>query len=155
MSGHLERRYLDYSTEQLFDLVADVEKYPEFIPWILSCRIVTRQENLVGVEMVVGIGALQARVDSQGVLQRPHSIDITSNDAPFDSFHQRWQFSADEEGRTVVACSYDFSLSSDVLDLISAPVLDQAMRTTVDAFERRARLVYGTRPAPVRGLVDG
>jgi coenzyme Q-binding protein COQ10 len=155
MSGHIERRYLDYSTEQFFELVADVEKYPEFMPWILSCRIVTRQGDVVWVDMVLGIGALQQRFGSRAVLHRPHSIDITSNDAPFDSFHQRWQFSADEQGRTVVAYSYDFSLRSHILELISAAVLEQAVRTTVDAFERRARQIYGTRPAPGKGLING
>jgi len=155
MSGHIERSYLDYSTEQLFELVADVEKYPEFIPWLLSSRIVARQGDVVWVDMVLGMGALQQRFGSRAVLHRPHSIDITSNDAPFESFHQRWQFSADEQGRTVVAYSYDFSLRSDVLDLISAAMLDHAARTTVDAFERRAHQVYGTRREPAKGVIDG
>lgn len=154
MLGYIERRYLDYSTEQFFELVADVEKYPEFLPWILSCRIVTREGDVVWVDMVLGIGPLQQRFGSRAVLRRPYLIDITSNDAPFDSFDQRWQFSADEQGRTVVTYSYDFSLRSHVLELISATVLDQAVRTTVDAFERRARQVYGTRPAPAKGLID-
>lgn len=155
MSGHIERRYSGYSTEQFFELVADVEKYPEFMPWILSCRIVMRQGDVVWVDMVLGIGALQQRFGSRAVLHRPHSIEITSNDAPFDLFDQRWQFSADEQGRTVVAYSYDFSLRSHVLELISAALLDEAVRTTVDAFERRACHVYGTRPAPAEGLADG
>ena len=154
MSGQIERRYLDYSTDQLFELVADVEKYPEFMPWILSCRIVTRQEDVVWVDMVLGIGALQQRFGSWAVLDRPHSIDITSNDGPFDSFHQRWQFSSDEQGLAVVAYSYDFILRSHVLELISAAVLDQAVRTAVDAFEQRARKVYGTRPVPSTGPID-
>lgn len=155
MSGHIERCYLGYSTEQFFDLVADVEKYPEFMPWILSCRIVMRQGDMVWVDMVLGIGELQQRFGSRAVLCRPYSIDITSNDGPFDSFHQRWEFSADEQGHTVVAYSYDFSLHSHVLALISTALLDQAVRTAVDAFERRACQVYGTRPAPAKGLTDG
>jgi coenzyme Q-binding protein COQ10 len=155
MLGHIERCYFDYSTEQFFELVADVEKYPEFMPWILSCHIVMRQGDMVWVDMVAGIGGLQQGFSSRAVLCPPHSIDITSNDGPFDSFHQRWQFGADEQGRTVVAYSYDFSLRSHILALISAALLDQAVRTAVDAFERRARQVYGTRPASAKGLADG
>jgi coenzyme Q-binding protein COQ10 len=154
MSGHIERRYLGYSIEQLFELVADIEKYPEFMPWILACRVVTREGDVVWAEMVLGIGVLQQRFGSRAVLQRPHSIEITSDDGPFDYFYQRWQFYTDEQGRTVVAYSYDFTLRSPILELISAVVLDQAVRTTVDAFGQRACQVYGIRPATGNGLIN-
>ncbi|HEY5293649.1 MAG TPA: type II toxin-antitoxin system RatA family toxin [Burkholderiales bacterium] len=147
MSAHIERHYSLYTTGQLFDLVADVEKYPQFLPWILSSRILRREQNAVWVEMILGIGPLQQHFNSQAVLHRPHTIEITSSDAPFHWFRQQWQFTTDHEGRTVVGYSYDFSLRSQILDLIPPAVLDQAVRATLDAFEQRARQVYGAQAA--------
>jgi coenzyme Q-binding protein COQ10 len=127
----------------LFDLVADVEKYPEFLPWILSSRIVAREGDTVWVDMELGIGPFAQHFGSRGDLDRPRSIDITSTDAPFESLHQRWQFGVDERSRTVISFSYDFSLRYPLLEMLSAPLLEQAWRTTVDAFHRRAIAIYG------------
>ena len=71
MLGHIERHYPLYTTDQLFELVADVEKYPEFLPWILSSRILRREPNVVWVDMTLGIGPLQQRFTSQGVPTNP------------------------------------------------------------------------------------
>lgn len=148
MLGHIERRYPLYTADQLFELVADVEKYPEFLPWILSSRIRWREPNAVWVDMALGIGPLQQRFTSQGVLYPPHAIDITSSDGPFQWFRQRWDFVAGPDGHTVVGYSYDFTLRSLVMDLISHIAFDGAMRATIDAFEQRARILYGSQTAP-------
>lgn len=148
MLVHIERHYPLYTTDQLFELVADVEKYPEFLPWILSSRILRREPNVVWVDMTLGMGPLQQRFISQGVLYRPHAIDITSSDGPFQWFRQRWDFVAGPDGHTVVGYSYDITLRSLVMDLISHIALDEAMRATIDAFEQRARVLYGSQTAP-------
>jgi len=148
MLGHIERHYPLYTSDQLYELVADVEKYPEFLPWILSSRILRREPNVVWVDMALGIGPLQQRFTSQGVLYPQHAIEITSSDGPFQQFRQRWDFVAAPDGHSVVRYSYDISLRSFALDLISHIALDGAMRATIDAFERRARILYGSRTAP-------
>lgn len=148
MSAHIERHYSLYTPEQLFDLVADVEQYPQFLPWIRSSRILRREQDAVWVEMALGIGPLQQHFNSQALLHRPHTIEVTSNDAPFEWHRQQWQFATDHEGRTVVGYSCDFSLRSQVLELISCALLDEAARATVAAFERRARQVYGAQEMP-------
>ena len=148
MLVRIERHYPLYTAEQLFELVADVEKYPEFLPWILSSRILRREPNVVWVDMTLGIGPLQQRFTSQGVLYPPHAIDITSSDGPFQWFRQRWDFAAGADGQTVVGYGYDITLRSLVMDLISHLALDEAMRATIDAFEQRARVLYRARGAP-------
>ena len=148
MLGHIERDYPLYTIEQLFELVADVEKYPEFVPWIVSSRILRREPNVVWLDMAMGIGPVQQRFTSQGVLHRPHAIDITSSDGPFQRLRLRWDFVARPDGHTVVGYSYDVTLHSLVMDLISHIALDGAMRSTIDAFERRARVLYGPQSAP-------
>lgn len=147
MPAQIERHYSLYTAEQLFDLVADVEKYPRFLPWILASRILKRKPDAVWVEMVLGIGPLQLRFSSLAVLDRPHSITITSSDATFDCFRQQWQFTTDNQGRAVVGYSYEIRLRSGTADLISRAVLDEVARATIDAFEERARQVYGDEAA--------
>lgn len=148
MLVRIERRYPLYTVDQLFELVADVEKYPEFLPWILSSRILRREPNAVWVDMTLGIGPLQERFTSQGLLYPPHAIDITSSDGPFQWFRQRWDFAAGTDGQTVVGYSYDITLRSLVMDLISDIAMDEAMRATIDAFEERARVLYGAQATP-------
>ena len=144
MPAHLECRHSPYSIEQLFDLVADVEKYSEFLPWIHSCRIVERWPDKVSVDMALGLGPLKQNFHSRAVLERPHRIEISSDDPPFEWFRQRWQFAADAAG-AVIEYSYDFRLHSQLLEHISSTLLDEGVRATIDAFEQRARHVYGDR----------
>jgi coenzyme Q-binding protein COQ10 len=143
MPTHFERRYSFCTAEQLFDVVADVEKYSEFLPWILSSRILKREPTGVWVEMVLGIGPLELRFTSRAVLHRPHAIEITSDEAPFDWFQQRWEFATDPDGRAVVGYTYEFSLRSGSLDLISHAFLEQVVHAMIDAFEERAVQVCG------------
>ena len=147
MPAHLQRAYLPYSVEQLFDLVADVERYPEFLPWMRSCRIVDRAPDAVSVEMLLALGPLQQHFHSRAVLERPRRIDISSCDPPFESFNQSWQFIPD--GRhTVIEYRCEFTLRSHFLEAAVSPLMDEAVRVTVEAFEQRARSIYGE--APVR-----
>ncbi len=141
--NRIERRYPGYTVGQLFDLVADVEKYPEFVPWISSCRILRRDGNTVWVDMVFGLGLLQYRFTSKGVLDPPRAIDISSEDSPFESFLQRWEFSAGPDQGAAVTYRYEFTLRSQVLELLSHAVFDEALRASVHCFERRARELYG------------
>jgi coenzyme Q-binding protein COQ10 len=148
MLGNIERHYSAYTSDQLFDLVADVEKYSEFLPWVRSSRIVRREPNAVWVDMVLGIGPLQMHFGSHAALYPPHAIEITSSDAPFLWFGQRWEFGTAPDGHAVVGYRYEFSLRPPVLELISDAALDGALRATINAFEDRARQIYGTRAAP-------
>ncbi len=146
--NRIERRYPGYTREQLFALVADVEKYPEFVPWISSCRILRREGPAVWVDMMLGLGPLQYTFTSMGVLDPPRVIEISSQDAPFEWFRQRWEFDADA-GAAAIAYSYEFQLRSQILDLLSHALFEQAIAATVEAFEARARDLYGE-PQPAR-----
>jgi len=148
MPAHIERCYSLYTVEQLFDLVADVESYPQFLPWILSSCILKREQDAVWVEMILGIGPFQQRFHSQALLNRPHAIEITSYDEPFEWYRQQWRFAVDSDGRTVVEYSCNYSLRSQILELMSPLVLDEAARSTLHAFEQRAQQVYGAQERP-------
>jgi ribosome-associated toxin RatA of RatAB toxin-antitoxin module len=85
-------RLLPFSCEQVFDLAADVERYPEFLPGWISARILQRESNRLYVEQVLGIGPVRLRFDSRTVLYRPERIEVTSSQPPFRYYSLTWLF---------------------------------------------------------------
>lgn len=148
MPGHSERRHLRYTPQQLFDLVADVERYPEFLPWLVGAHIRRREGDTVWVDMVVGAGPLRKAFASKAVLHRPDRIAISSHDPLFDRYEQVWAFQPAEDGRTLVEFRTDFEFHSPLLSAIMGPFLGRAAGTMVSAFGHRARQLYGAANTP-------
>lgn len=146
MPSHREQRELPYTQEQVFDLVADVEKYPEFLAWFVAVRVLHRTGNRADVEQIVRFKALDARFTTHAVFERPKRIVIDCRDPPFKSFEQRWTFTAKGADRTALEYESTLELRSSLLRHVMAALFDepQIARTTVDAFERRARQLYGS-----------
>ena len=143
MSPYAERQHLPYAAPQLFDLVASVERYPEFMPWVTEARIRHRRDRTIVVEMAVGVGRLRKRFSTIATLERPHRIDIASYDSTFDRFEQRWTFEPAAEGGTNVEYHVVFEFRSRMLQtLMGASFSDQAI-ATMSAFKRRAHRLYG------------
>jgi coenzyme Q-binding protein COQ10 len=142
MSAYSERQHLPYAAPQLFDLVADVERYPEFMPWVIEASICRRKDRTIVVAMTVGVGPLRKRFLTIAALDRPHRIDIRSGDSTFDHFEQSWTFEPAAEGGTNVEYRVDFQFRSRVLQtLMGASFADQAI-ATMSAFKRRADRIY-------------
>jgi coenzyme Q-binding protein COQ10 len=143
MSAYAERQHLPYAAPQLFDLVADVERYPEFMPWVFEARVCRRRDRTIVVAMTVGVGPLRKRFLTIAALDRPHRIDIRSGDSMFDRFEQRWTFEPAAEGATNVEYHVVFEFRSRVLQtLMGASFADQAT-ATMSAFRHRAHRLYG------------
>ena len=143
MTTYTLRRHLEYAAPQLFDLVADVEQYPEFLPWVIEAHIRCRKDHTIITDMIVGVGPFRKRFSTIAVLDRPHRIDITSRDSMFDRFEQRWTFEPAAEGATNVEYHVVFEFRSRVLQaLMGASFADQAT-ATMSAFRRRAHRLYG------------
>jgi len=143
MTAFVERRRLGFTQRQLFDLVADVERYPEFLPWILATRILCRTRNMVEMEMLVGYKFLRQRFRSRGVLDPPHRIDITSEDAPFRHLRQHWLFEPGASDGTTVEFRAEFDFRSRIWQVLLTQYFHDGMRRMVGAFERRAQQIYG------------
>ena len=142
MTTYAERQHLPYAAPQLFDLVADVERYPEFMPWLIEARIRRRRDPTIAVEMTIGVGPLRKRFSTIATLERPHRIDIMSFDSTFDRFEQRWTFEPAAEGGTNVEYRVVFDFRSRMLQtLMGASFSDQAI-ATMSAFKRRAHRLY-------------
>jgi coenzyme Q-binding protein COQ10 len=143
MTTYAERQHLPYAAPQLFDLVANVERYPEFMPWVTEARIRHRRYHNIAVEMTVALGPLRKRFSTIATLDRPHRIDITSYDSMFNRFEQQWTFESAADGGTHVEYHVVFVFRLRGLQtLMGASFSDQAI-ATMSAFKRRAHRLYG------------
>jgi coenzyme Q-binding protein COQ10 len=132
-----------YTAPQLFDLVADVERYPEFLPWVIEARIRHHKDSLMLVDMTIAAGPLRKRFSTAAVLHRPHRIDISSQDPLFDRFEQRWTFEPAANGGTNVEYHVDFKFRSRVLQMLMGKSFAERAMATMSAFERQAHRLYG------------
>ncbi len=147
MPTHVERRHLPYTVQQLFDLVADIEKYPEFIDEFEAARIRRREGNVLYVDQVVRFAMLRAELASIAVLDPPREIVVTATDPRFERFENRWRFSPAPEGGSIVEYSTSVDLRPGALKHIMEVLFDERRmaESTILAFKRRARQIYGAR----------
>ena len=143
MPIHSEQQILPYTPEQLFDLVADIERYPEFLPWCRAARILERKPGEVLAELAISFAHMTESYVSRVVLSRPQAIDVTMVKGPFHHLTNRWRFTA-VEGGTRIDFDLDFQFRSRLLDKMIGPVFGKATAKMVDAFRSRARELYGS-----------
>lgn len=143
MPTHAEQRILPHSPEQLFDLVADVERYPEFLPWCVGARIRERSENLIVADLLIGYKVVRERFTSRVRLSRPNRIDVAYAEGPFKYLNNHWIFEPQPDGGTRIDFYVDFEFHSRMLQKIIATLFNEAVRRMVHAFETRAVDLYG------------
>jgi coenzyme Q-binding protein COQ10 len=139
---HTETRILPYTPAQLFDLVADVGRYQEFLPWVAATRIRANSETEMIADLVVGFKALKETFTSKVRKQRPDSIDIDYVEGPLKYLHNSWKFHAVPGGTEVDFC-VDFAFRSRIFEAIAGQMFDRALRRMINAFEERAAALYG------------
>lgn len=142
MAKHSERSLLPYTPEQLFELVADVERYSEFMPCWAAASVRNRQDDVLHVEQHIRLGVMEERFRSRAVLRRPASVQISSNDGPFQHLLIHWQIQPMPPGAQMTL-TLDFQFRSFVLDkLVGSRLLKETGRL-LQVFERRAHHLYG------------
>jgi len=142
MPTFAEERHLPYSQQQLFDLVADVERYPEFLPWCTACRIIKRENQLIEADLLVGFKMLRERFTSRVTLNAPNSIQVQYLDGPFRYLNNHWIFKPTENG-CVIDFFIDFEFRSRLFQRLIGPLFTEAVRRMVSAFDNRALALYG------------
>lgn len=147
MPTHAEKKVLRYSSEQLFDMVADVRRYPEFLPWCVGARIISRTEEELVADLTIGFKMFRETFRSQVTLERPHHVHVRYLNGPFRYLNNHWRFRPHPQG-TEVDFFVDFEFRSRLLQAVIGTVFNEAVRLMVRAFERRAMQLYG-RPAPL------
>ena len=149
MPTHAEKRTLRYTPEQMFDLVADVRRYPEFLPWCVGARIVSQTETELVADLTIGFKLFRETFRSRVQLDRPHEVRVRYENGPFRYLNNTWKFHPTETG-TEVDFFVDFEFRSSLLQAVIGVVFNEAVRLMVRSFERRAMALYGRNTATVQ-----
>lgn len=143
MPGIREVRRLPYSAEQMFDLVADVGRYPEFLPWIMATRVRSDSGTEMLADMLIGFSAIREKFTSRVEKRRPEEIRVHYVDGPLRDLDNIWQFRAVGERECEIDFSVEFTFRNALFEKLAGQYLDRAFRKMVAAFETRAAELYG------------
>lgn len=144
MPGIREVRQLPYSAEQMFDLVADVKRYAEFLPWVVATRVRSDSESEMIADMLVGFNALREKFTSRVEKQRPGRIEVHYLDGPMRDLDNVWLFTPHPDGGCEVDFFVEFTFRNAVFERLAGQYFDRAFRKMVGAFEARADALYGS-----------
>jgi coenzyme Q-binding protein COQ10 len=127
----------------MFDLVADVARYPEFLPWVTAVRIRSDSAIEMVADLGVGFMALRERFTSRVTKQRPESVHVDYVDGPLKFLRNEWRFRDDGAGGCVVEFAVAFEFRNRLFERLAGQVFDRALRRMIGAFETRAARLYG------------
>jgi coenzyme Q-binding protein COQ10 len=145
--SHRESRIVPYPAELMYAVVSDVEKYPEFLPWVVALRVLSRRQDGMTAEMAVGYGAFRERYTSDVALDPAiRRIDVRQIKGPFQTLENHWQFTPIlNEKRGDEGCEITFSIlfafKSRLLHNVAGAKFEKVMLKMADAFEARARTI--------------
>ena len=143
MPRHTETRNLPYSPEQMFDLVAEVGRYQEFLPWVAATRVRSNSETLMIADLVVGFKSLKETFTSRVTKHRPTDIKVEYIEGPLKYLHNSWSFRPDGNGGTDIDFCVDFAFKNRIFEALAGQMFDRALRRMIGAFETRAHELYG------------
>ena len=151
MPTHAEKRVLPYSPAQLFDLVADVERYPAFLPWCVAVRVLSREtaktancgDELLVADMAIGFTGFRERFSTRVQCCRPDRINVTYTDGPFRHLNNHWVFSPIGDNACEIDFFVDFEFRSAILQKAIGLVFNEAVQKMINSFEARAEVLYG------------
>jgi len=142
MPMHAEKRLLPYEPEQLFELVAHVERYPEFLPWCVAARVRRREGDEIYADLVIGFRMFRECFTSHVHLQHPDRIDVEYLKGPLRYLNNHWNFEK-VEGGCIIDFHVDFEFHSRILQKVVEMLFNEAVKHMVNAFEARAHQIYG------------
>jgi len=134
---------VEYSAEQMFQLVDDIAAYPEFLPWCGGAEEHKRDKNNVQASVTIQKGSINKSFTTQNSLNKPQSIELTLIDGPFKELRGEWRFDALSDTACKVTFNLDFKFSNRVVGMAVGPIFNQVANTFVDSFVERAKSVYG------------
>lgn len=142
MPKHSETRFLPFTAAQMFDLVADIERYPAFLPWVQALRVKSRAGDVVTADMVVGFKMVRERFTSRVTLARPERIHVEYLSGPLKHLRNDWTF-RDVKGGCEIDFLVDFEFQNRMFERLAGMFFGEALRRMVGAFETRAAVLYG------------
>lgn len=143
MPTHAEQRILPYTPKQMYDLVAAIDQYDEFLPWCVGARINERKDNVVFADLVIGFKLFREKFTSRVTLDEPNLvIDVEYMDGPFRYLNNHWKFIDHPDG-CKVDFFVDFEFRSMILQKTIGLLFNEAVTRMISAFENRAKKLYG------------
>ena len=142
MPRHSETRRLPYSCEQMFDLVADVARYAEFLPWVSAMRVRQDGDTETLADMIVGFKGLRETFTSRVEKTRPTDLSVDYVDGPLKYLRNEWHFRPEPQG-CAVDFTVDFAFKNRMFEMIAGQVFGAALRKMIGAFETRAAELDG------------
>jgi coenzyme Q-binding protein COQ10 len=152
MPGIRETRTLPYSVEQMFDLVADVGRYQEFLPWVVATRVRSDSDTEMVADMLVGFKALREKFTSKVIKQRPHRLEVIYVDGPMRDLDNVWHFRPTPSGGCELDFHVDFTFKNVMFEMLAGQYFDRAFRKMVAAFETRADELYGNNSSSAQSV---
>jgi coenzyme Q-binding protein COQ10 len=143
MPRHTETKHLPYTPDQLFELVADVARYDEFLPWVVAVRVRSSSPTETIADLVVGFNAFKERFTSRVMKERPNRICVDYIEGPLKFLHNEWKFDPAPDGGTNLCFSVDFAFRSRIFEALAGQMFDRALRRMTRGFEERAAALYG------------
>ena len=127
----------------MFELVADVARYDEFLPWVVAVRVRSSGETETVADLVVGFNAFKERFTSRVTKHRPDRITVDYIEGPLKFLKNEWRFTPASDGGTELFFSVDFAFKSRIFETLAGAMFDRALRRMTSAFEQRAAALYG------------
>lgn len=128
----------------MFDLVADVARYGEFLPWVAGVRVRSDSETEMLADLIVGFKGLRETFSSRVIKARAGSIDVDYLDGPLRYLRNEWRFRDEEAGGCSVSFMVDFAFKSRMFEALAGQVFERALKKMTDAFIIRAETIYGS-----------
>ena len=132
-----------YSAAQMFDLVADVEKYPEFMPWCGGAEVQSRDEHGMQASIMISLAGLKQRFTTRNTHDYPHRINLELVDGPFSRLVGNWQFQPLAEDACKVLFTLEYAFANRALEMVVGPVFNRIATSFIDSFTKRAQAKYG------------
>jgi coenzyme Q-binding protein COQ10 len=145
MPTHSESRIVPFSARQLFDLVMDIEKYPEFLPWCIGARINSKSKNDLNADVIIGYKVFREVFSSRVHFTSPKEIEVEYLKGPMRHLHNKWVFRDLKENQCKVDFYVDFSLKTKMFESLVDQFFHIALVRMINAFELRAIEVYGAK----------
>ncbi|MDP7141967.1 MAG: type II toxin-antitoxin system RatA family toxin [Alphaproteobacteria bacterium] len=142
MTTHAEQRNLPYTPLQLFTLVAEVDKYPAFLPWCLASRITERDGDVFYADLVIGYKMLREKFSSRVTALKPDHIHVEYLDGPMQHLSNHWRFLEEEDGSCTIDFYVEFEFKNKLLQSVIETFFNEAVKKMVNAFEKRANELY-------------
>jgi ribosome-associated toxin RatA of RatAB toxin-antitoxin module len=134
---------VSYTPEQMFALVADIERYPEFVPWVVAAKILKREENGIIGQLEMERAGVREKFTTRNVLERPNRMSLALVEGPFRLLDGLWTFDALGNRGAKIRLTIRFEFANPLTAMLLSRAFEKSCAEMVDAFVLRARSIYG------------